>query len=465
MLIEWDKLRSTEFTSARGMWAEVLLLCLAVAAIGLYFSPDDPLLTRSDGFSWPLLLPVLFGLRYGFAQALIGSLLLLLLVAVGAPAGSKALPSFSYIVGLLIVSGIAGEFRDGWHRRLGQLNYQSHYARERMEEFTRAYHALKLSHDQLEQQSAGGAGSLRSSLTELQHILFQNECRQSDNPLSFCAQQLFDILKQFSGFKAAALYRVDERRIDTQALVTVGSVSPLDKRDPMITEAMSSGQVVSLRSRLDILDTASHASRYLAAVPFSDFEGEIHALLLIEDLPFFAFHEKNLQMLAILAGRIADIVTSSGQVHHIAGLQSFEFRAQLQRCRDDARRYDIASQLVSFRFADDAIADRILDNLYTAVRSTDAYTLVENTSGQSVILALLPLTDAQQVSYYMQRMNNFFTELCKQPLTSIQVSVDNCEIGAQTSSAQLRDYLSRALELDENTVHELFLADNDEGRP
>lgn len=465
MLIEWDKLRSTEFTSVRGIWAEVLLLSVAVAVAGIYFSPDDPLRTRSGGFSWPLLLPVLFGLRYGFTQALAGSVLLLLLTAVGAPSTSEALPSFSYIVGLLIVSGIAGEFRDGWYRRLGQLNYQSHYARERMEEFTRAYHALKLSHDQLEQQSAGAVSSLRGSLNELQHILFQNDCRQSGNPLSFCAQSLFDILKQFSGFKVAALYPVNKRRIGPEALVKTGSISTIDRHDPMVAEAMATGQVVSLRSRLDVLDATSHRSKYLAAIPFSDFEGTIHALLVIEDLPFFAFHEKNLQMLAILAGRIADIVTSAGQVHHVSGMQSFEFRAQLQRCREDARQYDISSQLVSFRFADDAIADRILDNLYTAIRGTDAYTHVENSDGNRVILALLPLTDAQQATYYVRRMNGFFTTLCKQPLTEGQLVVGNCEIGPKTRTPQLRDYLIHTLELDPDTVRELFLDDDDGNAP
>ena len=46
---------------------------------------------------------------------------------------------------------LVGEFRDIWDRRLERLDLANDYRQLRLDEFTRAHHLLRISHDRLEQ--------------------------------------------------------------------------------------------------------------------------------------------------------------------------------------------------------------------------------------------------------------------------------------------------------------------------
>ena len=66
---------------------------------------------------------------------------------------------------------VAGEFRDIWGRRLHRLEGAYQYRAERLEEFTRSYQLLRLSHDRLEQTVANSGFSLREGIMRLQSAL------------------------------------------------------------------------------------------------------------------------------------------------------------------------------------------------------------------------------------------------------------------------------------------------------
>ncbi|WVM92368.1 hypothetical protein ULG90_22765 [Halopseudomonas pachastrellae] len=62
-------------------------------------------------------------------------------------------------------------FRDLWGRRLERLQTANEYRQYRLDEFTRAYHVLRSSHERLEQRVAGSDTSLRSTLLLLRRQL------------------------------------------------------------------------------------------------------------------------------------------------------------------------------------------------------------------------------------------------------------------------------------------------------
>ena len=44
----------------------------------------------------------------------------------------------------------------------------------------------------------------------------------------------------------------------------------------------------------------------LAAIPLADSTGEVHAMLVVRSMPFFAFHENNLKLIAVLVAHGVD---------------------------------------------------------------------------------------------------------------------------------------------------------------
>src|SRR6185436_68218 len=97
------------------------LECLAITALpplaGIWLRPADPLFTGA-AFPWPVLAPLLLGLRHGFALGLSSGLLLGLMLLACHRLALTAAPPGTLALGLLLVGLLAGEFADSWERRL-----------------------------------------------------------------------------------------------------------------------------------------------------------------------------------------------------------------------------------------------------------------------------------------------------------------------------------------------------------
>src|SRR5688500_1670324 len=133
-------------------------VAVAPVAIGMWLHPNDPFFLNQQ-FSWPALAPLLMGLRYGFAHGFGCAFGLIILLAASYRQQWFPLPEFpaQYAVGLLATGMLAGEFADVWMRRNRRQEVTSDVRRIRLDEFARAYHILKVSHDTLEQRVAGNS--------------------------------------------------------------------------------------------------------------------------------------------------------------------------------------------------------------------------------------------------------------------------------------------------------------------
>ena len=131
-------------------WVETVLLTALAIGLGIYFVPEDPLQVHE--FTWPLLAPLLIGLRYGFVKALVSACLLVAAVLLLRESGMEAYERMpgAWIIGMLVISMVVGEFRDLWDRRLQRLQMANEYRQYRLDEFTRAHQILRISHDRLE---------------------------------------------------------------------------------------------------------------------------------------------------------------------------------------------------------------------------------------------------------------------------------------------------------------------------
>lgn len=276
----------------------------------------------------------------GLISASLLVVMLFVLRAGGLPLYSD-IPS-GYIIGVLVSTMLVGEFRDLWERRLQRLQMANEYRQYRLDEFTRAHHILRVSHDRLEQRVAGSDQSLRSSLLMLRDRL--RELDVSNNRLSSLAEPILALLGQYGSLRIAGLYALDATG-KPEALAMLGEMGALDADDLLVRLCLEKGDVVSVREELLERGEQARHSSLQACVPLLDTEDRLLAILAIRQMPFFAFNERILSLLALLAGHIADMLQSDAVALRLDDADSQAFSQQLRRSLIEAERHELPASL------------------------------------------------------------------------------------------------------------------------
>jgi hypothetical protein len=383
-----------------GGWFETLALTAVVLAASFFTQQQDPF-RLEGGFPWAVLAPLLAGLRYGFVYAFVSALLILAMLGVAINQQWQAASGFplAWAIGVVLVGMVAGEFRDSWGRRLHRLEGAYQYRAERLEEFTRSYQLLRLSHDRLEQTVANSGFSLREGIMRLQSEL---ETIEGLTQASFA--RLLEFVAEYAALTQARIVGITGDRVDsTKVLAAVGDHFPIDDSDPVVRAALESGELAAVNL---VKERAADQNTLLAAIPLADSTGDIHAILLVRSMPFFAFNEDNLKLI--------DVLTAHGVDHLRFGAatsSAARFIAAFERVRQDHARFGLDATLLRIRSVTGEKAElgRVYEKLHSAVRGIDVMCMGRDRKGdkadkgEAVIWILLPLTDIAGARAWMQR--------------------------------------------------------------
>ncbi len=383
-----------------GGWFETLALTAVVLAASFFTQQQDPF-RLEGGFPWAVLAPLLAGLRYGFVYAFVSALLILAMLGVAINQQWQAASGFplAWAIGVVLVGMVAGEFRDSWGRRLHRLEGAYQYRAERLEEFTRSYQLLRLSHDRLEQTVANSGFSLREGIMRLQSEL---ETIEGLTQASFA--KLLEFVAEYAALTQACIVGLTGDRVDsTKVLAAVGDHFPIDDSDPVVRAALESGELAAVNL---VKERVADQNTLLAAIPLADSTGDIHAILLVRSMPFFAFNEDNLKLI--------DVLTAHGVDHLRFGAatsSAARFIAAFERVREDHARFGLDATLLRIRAATGEKAElgRVYEKLHSAVRGIDVMCMGRDRKGdkadkdEAVIWILLPLTDIAGARAWMQR--------------------------------------------------------------
>ncbi|MDU2609686.1 MAG: PelD GGDEF domain-containing protein, partial [Pseudomonas aeruginosa] len=395
-------------------WVETLVISVLALGLGWWFSPDDPLQVNAT-FPWVILAPLLLGMRYGFVRGLASAALLVAALFAFRVQGVEAYAQVpaAFIVGVLLCAMLVGEFRDIWERRLERLELANEYRQLRLDEFTRAHHILRISHDRLEQRVAGNDQSLRSSLLGLRQLL--RELPGDEAPLDALAETVLALLAQYGSLRIAGLYRVrHDRTPEPQPLATLGEMPALDADDLLVRTCLERGELVSVRQELLERGEQRAHSALQVCVPLVDTDGRILALL------------------AILAGHIADLLQSDRRALQLADIDAQRFSQYLKRSLLDARDHGLPACLYAFELTDARYGEEVQRLLEGSQRGLDVQLRLRNDEGRRVLLVLLPLTSAEGSQGYLQRLRILFAERFGQAreLESLGVRIRQYELDA-----------------------------------
>ncbi|TDQ50422.1 PelD-like GGDEF domain-containing protein [Permianibacter aggregans] len=371
-------------------WVETFVLTAVAVVVSYVTGPQDPF-RLTQGFPWPMLGPLLAGLRYGFAHGFVSALLVLAALGVAINQQLQIAEEFPlpWAIGVVVVAMVAGEFRDVWERRLRRLAGTNQYRAERLEEFTRSYQLLRLSHDRLEQTVANSGLSLREGILRLQSTL-----HAIDGLTPESLQKLLALLVEYGSLERAAIYPIKNNRLalDTP-LATYGAEFTLETDDPIVRAALDNGELAAVNM---ISAPVAEQSGLLLALPMVDAAGEIHAMLVVKSMPFFAFHESSLKLLAVLAAHGIDHLLYGSATTSVA-----RFIKAFDRVRRDQKVFKQPAMLIKFSGEHEPVS-KAFETIKAHIRALDMVCITRE-NNHVVVWLLLPLTDTLGARNWLQR--------------------------------------------------------------
>ncbi len=257
---------------------EVLIFTLIIGAVGYYIEPNDPLLVHAD-FSFMVLWLAIVTLFYGLNMGLV----MWLSFAVMSFISYRGDAAFTNILleNLFFVF-LYGFFFSNLHEEMDKFKIKTKYLQLRLKELTHAFFTLKISHDKLESIYIIQPASFRFVISEILESSEHNTPKES-------AKNTLRILKKFFSVNSAMIWRVKENK-PHHIFASIGPIDEqIDKKDRLITEALSQKRAMYLHDLEDKGQTS-----YLYAIPFMDKRDDIVAILIIEEIPFLFYHEDTL---------------------------------------------------------------------------------------------------------------------------------------------------------------------------
>jgi polysaccharide biosynthesis protein PelD len=384
---------------------ETVIISTIVIAAALYFRPGDPLFVTGP-FPWILLAPIIMGLFYGLSYGVISLILVFLTLNYFEPSQliRTDLASF-YLLGCVVVTFVCGEFSSFWRDRLRQIKENNRYIESRMDNLSRAYYTIRLSHDRLEKSLINKPVTLRSALLEVRQNFLQHPTPLDPDTVN----KFLELLSQYCSLDKASMYRVKNNQVQDEMLGQIGAGTTLHKDDPLIRES------------LEDLETLYHAinetagveqSHYVAVSPLITSSGECLAILLIEEVSFWALNETTLKTLAMLMTYFADDIIAYKR--SVALLKKFpecplEMASELTKLIHLKKSINLDSSLVGFRLDKKY---RHYNMAYEMLRQRRGLDFAwQTTVGKyDALIMLLPLAGPSAVDGYIERMREMLQQ-------------------------------------------------------
>ncbi len=290
--------------------AESVALTLAFPALGYALDAGDPFFLKHP-FPWIVFAPLLVGLRHGFAPGCTSAFVLasaLVLSWRTHVLGVAAFPAESAL-GLVALAMLTGQFSDVWRRETRRLAASDERSKLRATALSKSHFLLELSHERLREESQG-APNLEEALS-----VVRDAAVSADGSWAAIADAMMSVFAAYAMLEVGVVLRIDAHGRAAGTIATIGAAERVDSDDALLLAASRGRELVYVRGK-GLSGEAGPWSRLLAAVPFVDTRGTLSAVLCVQSMPFSAFHERNLEALAVLAAHFADLM--GGVEHHDA---------------------------------------------------------------------------------------------------------------------------------------------------
>lgn len=391
------QLKVSQKPELKAKWIEPIIISFLFPSIGYVIDYKDPFFI-DYAFPWLVFAPLLIALRYGFAGGLVCVSLLIGMVTI---AFFLEWPQVPYIpkgmlIGMLLVTMISAEFYDVWYRKNKLLEEKYCHVGLRMDEFTRDYHLLKGSHNQLEQHLANHAKSLRSCLFDLKKQILSLKNHEG-GPLKGIGKEILKLFSNYANIHTAAVYEINEHnKIVREPVAYLGTPSPLWISDPLIIEAVKTRHVASINT---VKNDALVAAGALAVIPLVDVYKKIWGLVVVNEMPLFAFQQNTMDLLAVLGGSVGDLIKRRAESYD----NKKALEVGLARILIDIKQLNTSAVMIGAILSARNNQSECQTRFLTELRVVDKIWILEENQRYHFFLIVLPYTDSQGALDFLKR--------------------------------------------------------------
>lgn len=384
---------------------ETVVVSALFIAAALYFRSGDPLFITGP-FPWILFAPIVMGLFYGLSYGVIALILVFVTLDYFEPGQLMRTDVASfYLLGCVMVTFICGEFSSYWRDRLIQIKESNRYIQERIDNLSRAYFTVRLSHNRLEKSLINKPVTLRSSLLQIRQDILQHPTPLNTDTVN----HFLALLAQYCSLDKAAMYAVKNNQIQNELLGKIGAGTTLYEDDPLIRECLENYETL-YHAINDIADMEK--SHYVAVAPLLTSSGKCLALLLIEEISFWALNQTNLKTLAVLLAYFADDIIAYKRSKTL--LKKYpecplRMAGELTKLIHLKKKINLDSSLVGFRIHRKYRHYNVVHEMIQQCRGLD-YAWQTVLGKYDLLVVLLPLAGPSAVDGYIERMRKLLHE-------------------------------------------------------
>jgi len=393
-------------------YLETFTLVSLYLIVGYLIDPNDVCMLNAQ-ISYMLILLSIITLFHGFENGLLALALL-------AAAIWFFYPIFEYTEFLvaLMMTMIFSEFHYFWTKKIKKAELDSNYRGVKLDELSKSFYALKISHDQLEKNYVVKPMSIRNSISE---IIQQKIKIDEDKTIDIDARtkeyyKNFMILleKSFNVNKSLVIYKtLSNRNILSQenALQSCSSICNVKNLEDvfnnyLVDRAISRQQAVFISDEKGNPDLNSEdETKFIAAIP-SVSNGEVISVLAIETMPFMAFNRENLTSIAILLEYLSLSVVKEDSLYLSDELDSIvdkDFRNEYIRLKRLYDKYDVESTTLVIKMDNELQTLKVEERVLKMLRSLEFTTTLHNEK-HYYIINLFPLHDKSSAVGYVNRL-------------------------------------------------------------
>ena len=367
---------------------ETVLLLSAYLAFGYILNPNDICILNSQ-VPYILILLTIITLFHGFENGMLG-------VGIIALAMWYFYPSFNYIefLKILIMVLILSEFHYYWTKKIRETEADSQYKNTKLNELSRAFYSLKISHDQLEKNYVTKPMSLRNSLMSIKEM-------RGDNQQKF--NSFLKLLEKSFNLNIGSIAYKDDRNFGYDAFKIIAksneALSNLDLKDQLIEKS------IEMKKAIFVSDDNIKHSQYIAVIPALQ-QDSIVGLLLIEKMPFMSFNKENLTSIAILFEYFFNDIRKENvlmQDDRLKSISDDEYRYEYFRLYGLYKLNQIDSTTLVIKVNSELLSLRLYKTIIKLLRSLDMVTLIKHNNVFHVSI-LFPLADNSVATGFLSRL-------------------------------------------------------------
>jgi len=393
-------------------YAETFIIVTLYLGIGYLIDPTD--ICMLDGqISYVLILLAIITLFHGFENGV-------LTLGIIAIAMWAFYPVFEYIEFLiaLMMTMIFSEFHYYWTQKIKTAEIQAEYRGTKLDELSKAFYSLKISHDQLEKNYVIKPMSIRNSI---EYIINERKSVDEDSSIDekdreYYSRFLTLLEKSFNVNSAMIIYKKESDEDDNyitleNAEVAYGALCEKVVLKELLEDYLVD-KAISRKTSIYISDKqgeptviADNNSNFLAAVPSLDGK-KISSVLVIEKMPFMAFNRENLTSIAILLEYFSIEISKRNLLekqNELSIVPDEKFQYEFERMKYLYRKFSVNSIILVLRIDNELQATRIYEKVQKMLRSLDMVTMVENNKLYYITL-LFPLHDKAAALGYLNRL-------------------------------------------------------------